>query len=150
MPKELSVKQTHTCFLLWCYGALNAVWLSWMITHLAARRYLCWDSGESYFLAWTHVTLLFVAYCLLMNFKEAFKDLAQNKSIMLASQVRLCLHLTAHPNLVCVACFSLSWTEEGTCIKKSELEIVSIILRVTFFWHSDLRYFCKTLSTHYM
>lgn len=68
-----------------------------------------------------------------MNFKEALKDLAQNKSIMLASQVRLSLHLTAHPNLVRVVCFSLSWTEEGTCIKKSELEIVSIVLRVTFF-----------------
>jgi len=67
-----------------------------------------------------------------MNFKEALKDLAQNKSIMLAFQVRVSLHLTAHPNLVCVACFSLSWPEEGTCTKKSEQEIVCIILRVTF------------------
>lgn len=69
-----------------------------------------------------------------MDFKEALKDLAQNKSVMLASQVRLSLYLTAHPNLVCVACFSLSWTKEGTYMKKSELEIViSIILRITFF-----------------
>lgn len=68
-----------------------------------------------------------------MNFKEALKDLAQNKSITRASQVGLSLHLTAHSDLVSIACFLLSWTEEGTCLKRRELEMISIILRVTFF-----------------
>lgn len=81
-----------------------------MITNLVARRkYLCRDNGAGccfFFSVWTHVTLLFVAYCLLMNFKEALEALALHKSIALTSQVKISLNLTAHPNLVFVACFS--------------------------------------------
>lgn len=44
-----------------------------------------WGMQREWLLVRTHVPLLFTAFCLLVNFKEALEDLAQNKRNVLAS-----------------------------------------------------------------